>query len=100
MSWPFRDYDFYGDRYVNVKDPNAEFGEIMWYDRNIDIKNVIPDIFRYLLEKITNIIQESEKFKKDEIRNHGAIEKEYREKEAENNYCFLRRDLDAFNPDA
>ena len=29
MSWPFKDYDFYGNRYVNI-------GEIMWYDR-VDI---------------------------------------------------------------
>jgi hypothetical protein len=33
MSWPFKDYDFYGNRYVNVKDTSAELGEIMWYDR-------------------------------------------------------------------
>jgi hypothetical protein len=26
MAWPFKDYDFYGDRYVNI-------GEIMCYDR-------------------------------------------------------------------
>ena len=26
MAWPFKDYDFYGDRYINM-------GEIMWYDR-------------------------------------------------------------------
>jgi len=26
MAWPFKDYDFYGDRYVNT-------GETMWYDR-------------------------------------------------------------------
>ena len=36
MSWPFKDYDFYGDRYVNIEDPNAECGERMWYDRDID----------------------------------------------------------------
>jgi len=29
MSWPFKDYDFYGDRYINQ-------GEIMWYDRHIE----------------------------------------------------------------
>ena len=28
MTWPFKDYDFYGNRYVNI-------GEIMWYDREI-----------------------------------------------------------------
>jgi len=33
MPWPFKDYDFIGDKYVNIKDINAEFGEIMWYDR-------------------------------------------------------------------
>jgi hypothetical protein len=33
MSWPFKDYDFYGNRYINIKDSNATFGEIMWYDR-------------------------------------------------------------------
>jgi len=33
MSWPFKDYDFYGDRYVNIKDPDSEFGVKMWYDR-------------------------------------------------------------------
>lgn len=32
MSWPFKDYDFYGDRYVNI-------GEIMWYERDIDREN-------------------------------------------------------------
>jgi hypothetical protein len=26
MAWPFKDYDFYGNRYVNI-------GETMWYDR-------------------------------------------------------------------
>ena len=26
MAWPFKDYDYYGNRYVNR-------GEIMWYDR-------------------------------------------------------------------
>jgi hypothetical protein len=26
MPWPFKDYDFYGNRYVNIE-------EIMWYDR-------------------------------------------------------------------
>jgi len=33
MSWPFKDYDFYGDRYINIKDTDSEFGEKMWYDR-------------------------------------------------------------------
>lgn len=33
MSWPFKDYDFYGERYVNIKDSDSEFGIIMWYDR-------------------------------------------------------------------
>lgn len=32
-TWPFKDYDFYGERYVNMEDPTATFGEIMWYDR-------------------------------------------------------------------
>jgi len=32
MAWPFKDYDYYGNRYVNMKDPK-EGGEIMWYDR-------------------------------------------------------------------
>ena len=36
MPYPFKDYEFYGERYVNIKDPNAEFGEIMWYQRDID----------------------------------------------------------------
>jgi hypothetical protein len=36
MSWPFKDYDFYGYRYVNIKDPDSEFGETMWYDRELD----------------------------------------------------------------
>ena len=39
MNWPFKDYDFYGDRFVNMKDPTAEFGEIMWYERDIDRNN-------------------------------------------------------------
>ncbi len=33
MEWPFKDYDFYGNRYVNIEDSSTEFGEIMWYDR-------------------------------------------------------------------
>lgn len=33
MSWPFKDYDFHGNRYINIKDTSAEGGEIMWYDR-------------------------------------------------------------------
>lgn len=33
MPWPFKDYDFYGDRYVNLRDPAAECGERMWYER-------------------------------------------------------------------
>ena len=39
MPWPFKDYDYYGDRYVNIQDPTHEFGEIMWYDRDIDKEN-------------------------------------------------------------
>ena len=38
-----------------------------YFERNIDFKDFIPEIFRYLLEKITNIIQESEKFKNTEL---------------------------------
>jgi hypothetical protein len=41
MSWPFKDYDFYGDRYININDPIAECGEIMWYERDID-RNTTP----------------------------------------------------------
>ena len=26
MNWPFKDYDYYGNRYVNIED-------IMWYER-------------------------------------------------------------------
>jgi hypothetical protein len=33
MAWPFKDYDYYGNRYVNIQDPNATLGERMWYDR-------------------------------------------------------------------
>ena len=36
MSWPFKDYDFYGNRYVNIEDPTATLGERMWYDRNTE----------------------------------------------------------------
>lgn len=28
-----RDHDFIADRYVNIKDKNAEFGEILFYER-------------------------------------------------------------------
>ena len=35
-SWPFKDYDFIGDRYVNIESTTSEWGEIMWYERNID----------------------------------------------------------------
>ena len=31
MAWPFKDYDFYGNRYVNLN--HSPDGEIMWYDR-------------------------------------------------------------------
>jgi hypothetical protein len=31
MAWPYKDYDFIGNRYINIQDPNGE--EIMWYDR-------------------------------------------------------------------
>jgi len=34
-SWPFKDYDYMGDRYVNIESSN-EYGELMWYERNID----------------------------------------------------------------
>jgi len=34
MEWPFKDYNYYGNRYVNVNDPTATLGEIMWYDRD------------------------------------------------------------------
>jgi len=33
MAYPFKDYEFYGDRYVNSIDTH---GEIMWYERDID----------------------------------------------------------------
>jgi hypothetical protein len=33
MTYPFKDYDFYGDRYVSI---TGETGEIMWYERDID----------------------------------------------------------------
>jgi hypothetical protein len=36
MSGTSKDSDFIADRYVNIKDPKAEYGEIMWYDRDID----------------------------------------------------------------
>ena len=39
MSWPFKDYDFIGERYVNVKSTTVECGEIMWYERDIDKDN-------------------------------------------------------------
>jgi len=26
MNWPFKDYDYYGEKYVNI-------GDIMWYER-------------------------------------------------------------------
>ena len=35
MAWPFKDYDYIGDRYVTVKDSTAFCGEIMFYERNI-----------------------------------------------------------------
>ena len=36
MAWPFKDYDYIGDRYVTVKDATAFCGELMFYERNID----------------------------------------------------------------
>ena len=39
MPWPFKDYDYYGDRYINIEDPNSTLGERMWYERDIDREN-------------------------------------------------------------
>lgn len=39
MTWPFKDYDFIGDRYINIKSTTSECGEIMWYERDIDKDN-------------------------------------------------------------
>jgi hypothetical protein len=39
MSWPFKDYDYYGDRYINIEDPNSTLGERMWYNRDINIES-------------------------------------------------------------
>jgi hypothetical protein len=36
MNHSCKDYDYVADRYVNIKEPSAEFGEIMWYERDID----------------------------------------------------------------
>jgi hypothetical protein len=38
-SYPFKDYDFIGDRYVNIESTTSECGEIMWYERDIDRNN-------------------------------------------------------------
>jgi hypothetical protein len=37
MTWPYRDYDYVGYRYVNIQDEAHPCGEIMWYER--DTKN-------------------------------------------------------------
>jgi len=39
ISWPFKDYDYIGDRYVNIESTTSEYGEIMWYERGIDRDN-------------------------------------------------------------
>ena len=39
MAFACKDYDYIADRYVNCKDANAECGEIMWYERDIDREN-------------------------------------------------------------
>jgi hypothetical protein len=59
--------DTYFKEWKETLNKDLEGYGIEYFERNIDIKNVIPDIFRYLLEKITNIIQESEKFKNTEL---------------------------------
>jgi len=33
MEYPFKDYDFIGDKYVNIKDKKNEFGEILFFER-------------------------------------------------------------------
>ena len=33
MEWPYKDYDYIGDRYVNIRDNTNPYGEIMWYER-------------------------------------------------------------------
>lgn len=30
---PFKDYDYIGNRYVNIQDETNNYGEIMWYER-------------------------------------------------------------------
>ena len=40
MSWPFKDYDYIGDRFVTIKDSNAPCGELMFYER-VDIQPLI-----------------------------------------------------------
>ena len=39
MTWSFKDYEFIGDRYINIKNTTGEYGEIMWYERDIDKDN-------------------------------------------------------------
>jgi hypothetical protein len=39
MASVCKDYSFIADRYVNIISPNTEFGEIMWYERDIDRDN-------------------------------------------------------------
>ena len=39
MALSCKDYDFIADRYINIKDASDKFGEIMWYERDIDREN-------------------------------------------------------------
>ena len=39
MSRACKDSEFSGDRYVSIKDSTTEYGERMWYERDIDMKN-------------------------------------------------------------
>ena len=32
-TWPYKDYDYIGNKYVNIQDVTHPCGEIMWYER-------------------------------------------------------------------
>ena len=42
MTWPFKDYDFLGDRYISIKDTTTECGEIIWYEREDIDRDTTP----------------------------------------------------------
>lgn len=68
--WPFKDYDYYGDRFINIK---TDLGYTMWYDREID-REKTPTECELCLEAENNSYTNYAHPKAHAEANEGAIE--------------------------